>query len=367
MVALIDIFLNPQAPQDYESYYTNLLSTAGVLFGLAFTALLFVLQSGFSSFKYSRRMFLEVYASFGRSLLIGLAYLTVLPIASLHFGFHPNSYTILYLLFSSLYAKSLLDHARNNGYIKTLSTSAFVPASYGPVRQYFRYIWNLGPLAFIGISFLLASLLAYPMLISFHEKNTWTLSEKGLFYSSLLILFHSILRVTNFIPEYFNLSNLELDYSNRPTSDESDENPINYRTELHALETFLLSHGCEDLKSAKVFLDGKLQLYLDTERGNGDAWFTAIVNVHNPTNVLIRDQVCCYAVELLRLLKQSKVDINHFVISFQIAVRGECNSRNIFIRSTRAEMDEKLGGSASPVDIVSSLKTTLFDELYRNL
>jgi len=61
--------LNPPSIVDYSDYFKTLLTLSGVLLGLAFTALIFVIQSGFASFKFSRRMFLEQYVVFGRNLL----------------------------------------------------------------------------------------------------------------------------------------------------------------------------------------------------------------------------------------------------------------------------------------------------------
>jgi len=57
----LKVFFNPPEIQNYAEYFQTLLSITGVLFGLAFTALIFIIQNGFTSFKLSRRMFLEVY------------------------------------------------------------------------------------------------------------------------------------------------------------------------------------------------------------------------------------------------------------------------------------------------------------------
>ena len=81
----MDFILNPPTPIELDEFYKTLLSVSGVMFGIAFAAMLFVLQSGFTTFKFSRRMFLELYLHFGRQLLYSLAYLTAAPFIILYF------------------------------------------------------------------------------------------------------------------------------------------------------------------------------------------------------------------------------------------------------------------------------------------
>jgi len=360
----------PPAPPDYAAYYGDLLSTAGVLFGLAFAALLFVIQSGFASFQFSRRMFLEVYVKFGRSLLISLAYLTLLALAMLHFPFSPAVFSIVYYLFAVLYAKSVLDHYRQNGYIHTIFSKAFVPASYGPARQYFRYISNLGCATVVGLCMLLFALLVYPIIISIAKSGSWTITQKGFFYSSVLILCHAILRVAGFIPEFFKLSNQELDSAQEPSAARPDDDTsIDYPLERRALKQFLVDHGVAELDALQPtgFLDGELTLDLMVDREGSEAWFNANVSVANPTNVEIRDGVCQHAVRLFHLLAQSKVDINQFVISFHIRIAGEQKSRNMFFRTTRSELESVLQQKDNPVQAATSIDNSLFDEIFRNL
>lgn len=366
----MDTFLHPPTPADYNAYYGDLLSTAGMLFGLAFVALLFVIQNGFASFQFSRRMFLEVYVNFGRSLLISLAYLILLPLAMLHFPFYPAFFSVLYYLFAALYAKSVLDHYRQLGYMHTLFSKAFVPASYGPARQYFRYISNLGCAMVSGLCILLLALLVYPVIISVTDTGSWTITQKGFFYSSIFVLCHVILRVTNFIPEFFKLSNQELDCAEEPSSARpNDDTSIDYAVERDALRQFLLDHGVTELEPLEPtrFLDGELSLALLMDREAAETWFNANITVKNPTNVEIRDHVCQYAIRLFQLLAQSKVDINQFVISFHIRISGDKKSRKMFFRTTRSELEDVLPQKDDPVKAATSIDNILFDDLFRNL
>jgi hypothetical protein len=369
-VDFIKAILYPPAPPDYNAYYGDLLSTAGVLFGLAFAGLLFVIQSGFVSFKFSRRMFLEVYVHFGRGLLVSLAYLTVLPIAILHFPFYSRFFTFLYYIFAILYAKAVLDHYRQLGYIHTLMSTAFVPSSFGRVRKYFRYIWNLGRSAVFVLILILVVILGYPVIVSVAESGSWTITQKGFFYSSILILFHVALRITNFIPEFFKLSNQEFDSAHEPSTARPDDKvSIDYVVEKIALKTFLLDHGVSELdrQTPKTFLDGEISLDFLTDRDGGEAWFNARISVTNPTNVDVHDEVCQYAIRMFDLFAQSQVDINQFVISFHIKITGDRKPRNMFFRTTRAELETVLLHKADAVKAATSLDNILFDDLFRNL
>ncbi len=369
-VDFIKAAIHPPAPADFSAYYGDLLSTAGVLFGLAFAALLFVIQSGFASFKFSRRMFLEVYVHFGRGLLISLAYLTVLPFAMLHFPFYSRFFTFLYYLFAILYAKAVLDHFRQLGYIHTLMSTAFVPPSFGSVRRYFRYISNLGGTAVFGLSSVLLVLLGYPVIVSIADGGSWTITQKGFFYSSILVLSHVVLRITSFIPEFFKLSNQELDYAQEPSAAKPDDvTSIDYSVEKMALRQFLLDHGVRELdaQSPITFLDGELALVIQADREGAEAWFNADVTATNPTIVEVRDQVCQYAMRLFQLFADSQVDINQIVISFHIRIDGDTKSRNMFFRTTRSELETVLSNKADAVIAATSIDNILFDDLFRNL
>lgn len=364
--------LSPPGLADYTAYFKTLLSVSGVLFGLAFAGLLFVIQSGFASFKFSRRMFLEIYVHFGRSLLYSLAYLTLLPIVLLYFAEYRMLLSVGYYGFAAIYTKSLLDHYRQLGYVHTIFSSAFVPRSYGPVRRYFRYIRNLGCAPTVGLIVLWFISVAYPVLLSYAEGQALQLSTRAFFYSSIFILIHTVLRITNFIPEFFRLSNLELDYAEDPLSKRDsahEQAKIRYSTEKRVLRKFLADHGVKEIDPTyKIeFLDGELTLHFLDDREGAEAWFNVFIDVENPTNVEIRDAVCSYAVQLFKVLDDSKVDLNTFVLSFHVKIKGDKKHRNIFFRTNRSELSGVLEHAGDPVKATSLIENRLFDELFRDL
>jgi len=362
--------LNPPGINDYFDYFRTLLSISGVLLGLAFTALIFVIQSGFASFKFSRRMFLELYAVFGRNLLITLSYLTLASLGVLYLGTHNRFLSIGYYLFALIFIKSLLDYYKHRGYLHTLFSTKFVPGHYGKFRSYFRYIKNLG---FFSVLFLLIYLFvftAYPIVISFNETDTFFVTTKGYFYSTLILLTYSIIQIVNFIPEFFRLSNMELESriqtEEQATSREGTE--IDYVKEKSVLSDYLTDHGFGELSALEPsgFLDGTLYVGFLHHTSTPEAWFNIMIEVRNSSVFEIRDAVCDYAYKTFKLLHNSMVDINSFVLSFHIRIEGEPSSRNIFFRSTRSELDAILT-NRNRISAVMEIKNKLFDELFRGL
>ena len=254
----MDIFY-PSGIENYDEYFKVVLSIAGVLLGLAFAALLFVIQSGFTSFKYSRRMFLELYVHFGNGLLISLAYLTLMPLLVLYVSNHWWVINISYIVFSYSYSRSVLNHKSHVGYIHTINSDKFVPSGYGRIRKYFRYIRNLGVIHSLFLVTTLLVLLGYPLAVSIFEVNQVSLTEKGIFYSTLFVLVLSIIKITNFIPEFFKLSNQELESNSGALSDSGDPN-MDYKIEKEAFEKYAVAHGISEIDVFKKtkFLDGDL-------------------------------------------------------------------------------------------------------------
>ncbi|HGF7496847.1 TPA: hypothetical protein AB5A57_003477 [Vibrio cholerae] len=87
--------MEPALPSNIDSFYETLISVAGVLLGIGFAAILFILQSGFSSFKYTRVMLIELYLYYGKQILLILIYLTLIPLMALYL---PNEYKLISVL-----------------------------------------------------------------------------------------------------------------------------------------------------------------------------------------------------------------------------------------------------------------------------
>lgn len=366
----MDILLNPPGLADYAHYFQTLLGLAGTLFGLAFAALIFVMQSGFSSFKFTRRMFLEYYVLFGRNLLVTLAYLTIISLGALYLNSRILLSTIFYLSLL-VFVKTFLDYYKHVGYMHTLFSKKYIPKNYGAFRAYFRYIRNLG---FFRMLYLLLGIIVfwvYPILISWGGTNSFIIDSKGLYYSTLLLLVYSILRITNFIPQFFDLSNQEIE-SQITSEDNSvaEKSLVDYKKEKIALKEYLSAHGIVELdfSTPTSFLDGELTVNLLTD-DRPEAWFNVNVQVSDVDVFEVRTEVCNYAFKVFKLLHNSMVDVNSFVLSFHIKIDGDTKySRNIFFRSNRSELDKIFSRTADdPVTMIRQIENRLFDELFRDL
>ena len=365
-----DWLSNPPTIADYSDYFRTLLSVSGTLLGLVFTALVLVIENGFSSFKYSRRMFLELYARFGKHLLVTLAYLTVTPLIAVYFSDVRSLLNIVYYVFVLLFIRSILDYQSHRGYIYTLNSAKFVPRNYGNFRRYFRYITNLGLINLVVLFVYIFVFTVYPVLISPQQGGIPEISKQGLFYSTLLLLIYSILQIAYFIPEYFKLSNSELEYAKKTNEGVSigDEADIDYIKEKQALKMFLIDHGMRELgRIEKVkFLDGSIDTEL-IENKSDEAWFNIYVEMGRTDVFIIRKRVLEYGYDVLKLLNNSMVDLNSFALSIHIKLPGESASRNMFIRVSRAELKDVLSTSVNAEQAVRKIKNKLFDELFRDL
>lgn len=357
---------------NYDEYFRILLNVSGVLLGLTFAALIFVMQSGFASFRFSRRMFLEFYVRFGRNLMVTLAYLVVMSLGSLFAFSHQRVLALTFYLFMLMFVKTLLDYYAHMGYIQTLFLNRFVPASYGPVRTYFRFLKNLGFWRLLPLLVNLALLVVWPVSLSLMWDGPWAIGQKSLFYSTLLLLLFAVLRITQFVPTYFSIANMQLDLQreSEDNATEQAESPVDFRAEKQALLEFLGSRDVPEAAPAAppaLFLQGtiKPQLLVDDKR---EAWFNVMVSTSSGDVKAIRDAILAYGYRFFGVLRKSMVDINSFVLSFHIELEGDSMfQRNIFFRTNRGELADISDSEADPISSMKRIENKLFDELFRDL
>ncbi|HHQ4940255.1 TPA: hypothetical protein ACSP74_003570 [Aeromonas veronii] len=363
----MDILLDPALPKNIVSFYEMLVSVAGVLLGIGFAAMLFILQSGFASFKFSRRIFVMLYLHFGKQMLLSLAYLTIMPFLVLYLSESKQLTSFFQLIFCTFFLVSSLDYAKEEGYILTLHSHKFVPAHYGNVRSYFRYISNRGiirnsvhllPPFFVAL---------YPYLLSSKPSFTLELTDVAMFYSCLLVLVYTLFKLIMFIPEFFKFTDMELksEHDQNDSTKQSEEQQLKNTKELQHLKDYLLNHGVSELdpKYPRVFIDGKLTASLFPSN-NGIAHFNFYININNTTPVDLREGIASYGYKFANRLSQSKSDITTFVMSFHVTIAND-KQRNLFFRFTMNDFEEvKLKNNNNPMCIYK-LKSVLIDELFR--
>lgn len=362
----MDVILNPPLPIATEEFYKTLLSVSGVLFGIAFAAMLFVLQSGFSSFKFSRRMFLELYLHFGRQVLYSLAYITAAPFLVLFFPNSSVAVSWLYGLYFVFFLNATLDYAKEEGYILTIHSKKYVPRHYGRRRKYFRYIANRGILKNTLFLLPVIFLIMYPYVVSLINTGVLYLTKAAVFYSCLLPLLYTLYKITKFIPEFFIYTGMEMSARSRDPSEKcSEEEKQQNLVEKRALMKHLINHGLSELNpiTPRKFIDGEISVFFLDQKDNDEAWFNINVEISNVTPNQVKSNVLSYAHALARKLHESRVSINTFVLSFHIKIRKQ-PPRNMFFRMSRSELEEVfLPGRDQPEDM-AGLKNVLFNELF---
>ncbi|MCR9489453.1 hypothetical protein NB476_04905 [Vibrio sp. RM-44-3] len=361
----MESLLEPTLPVNIQSFYAMLVSVAGVLLGIGFAAMLFILQSGFTSFKYSRRMYVLLYLYFGKQVLLSLAYLTLLPFLVLYLPDSNQVTAFVQFVFCVFFLVNTLDYAREDGYIITLNSHKFVPRQYGPIRRYFRYISNRGALrnaVHLVPPFFVA---LYPYILSSKNGLTLELSEVAMFYSCLLVLCYTLFKLTMFIPEFFSFTDTELKLTHKLDSDEPKEDDRSYETERSHLKEYLVNHGYYELNpmTPSSFLDGELKIYLFPSKGNL-AHFNIYVEINNTTPEQLKEEVAKYGYSFAKVLMNSKSDITQFVLSFHVTISGD-KQRNLFFRFDASDIHTLTEQPENGHMAMFNLKNVCIDELFR--
>jgi hypothetical protein len=272
------------------------------------------------------------------------------------------------LIYFIFFLNATLDYAKEDGYIITLHSKKFVPRHYGRIRSYFRYINNRGLFKNVIFLFPVIGFLVYPFLLSVYNSQSLSLTEIAAFYSCIMPLFYTLFKVTKFIPEFFYYTNLELaSDSNINDSELSEEEKHKIKTENKVLREHLVNHELNELdrKIPFPFIDGELYVcFLDTKESR-EAWFNIFVEINNSTPEIIKNEIFKYAHRFCKLLCESKVETNTFVLSFHIRVATQL-SRNMFFRITRGELEKMFHGGRNDPQDMGGLKNILFDELFRS-
>lgn len=344
-----------------------LVSVAGVLLGIAFAAMLFILQSGFSSFKYSRRMFVLLYLYFGKQILFSLAYLTAMPFLIIYLPESIKIISLFQLLFCYVFIRATLDYAKEEGYITTLHSNKFVPASYGKFRSYFRYIKNRGAIRNIITLTPPFFVVMYPYFLSFDNGFSLNLHETSMFYSCLLVLVYTLFRLTMFIPDFFSFTDVELKSANRLNAERepSEDEKLKNEKEIEHLSTYLINRGIYELNhfQSRTFMDGELSAAL-IPSNNGIAHFNFFIKVNNTTPDELKEKIAHYGYKFADLLVSSKCDITQFVMSFHVTIFGD-KQRNLFFRFDHNEFGSlKLKYNSDPMCIYH-LQNICLNELFR--
>ncbi len=353
---------------DYSEYFPNLLGLVVTLLGLLIAASTFILQNGFTSFKFNRNMFLKHYSNLSKLLFYGFGYMIYISLTQMYFPNYSKILLIIHLVFSLIFLKSILDLYSHKGYIKTLFSNRFNPYR-SKFRKYFRYIRNNGLIPNLVLLIAIFLIVVYPIWIAKIETGCYWLTEKAVFLSTVSLFIYSVYYLVSIIPEFYGYSIQELEtiVESENDNDNKSEIDFDYKRELDTLKVALVKNNYQELNplTPKSFLDG--ELISNLRMGNyPEAFFIINITVQDSDVFEIRNAVEEYAYDLYKGIASIPIDINSFALSIFVKVNGD-KDRHLFMRLKRTELRDLLSTKFTANDFITGIENKLFDELYRDI
>ncbi|MGO4921631.1 hypothetical protein [Maribacter spongiicola] len=324
---MIEIF---KELSDYSKYFENQLNLSGTILGLLIATSTFILQSGFTSFKYSRSMFLKYYVEQSKFIFLSLAYNIIFSLIILYLNL--NSYTLflIHLIFALTFTKYFLDFYSHKGYIMTIHSKKYNPHNT-PILKYFRYVTNLGFIPNILIYGTIYLVFFYPL----HFNAPFQLNEIQVYMTTVSCFAFSILVVIRIIPQFFEFS--EQEYKSKTKNEVIDNLDVDVSKENKILEDILIKNGRTELKENIKTKDFEnLNAYMADNKK--EAFFVINIEFKNKTVYEIVESLQEYSFDFYNELSDISVDVNSFVLSYFIKVDNDKN-RSYFLRTTRIEID----------------------------
>jgi hypothetical protein len=343
---------------DYNKYFENQLNLSGTILGLLIATSTFILQSGFTSFKYSRSMFLKYYVEQSKFIFLSLAYNIIFSLIILYLNF--NSYTLffIHLIFALTFTKYFLDFYSHKGYIETIHTNKYNPHKK-PILKYFRYIRNLGFIPNILIYGTIYFVFFYPL----HFNYPFQLNEVQIYMTTVSCFAFNILVVIRIIPRFFEFS--EQEYQSETKNEEIDNLETVISEENRILKDILIKNGRIELQeNRKIKNFESLTIYMPENKN--EAFFVINIEFKNKNIFEIVESLQEYSFEFYKELSSISVDINSFVLSYFIKIDNDKN-RNYFLRAKRTEIDNLKTKHFTAKEFIENLENKLIDELFRNL
>ena len=356
---------------DYKEFHETMLNVAGVMLGLAFSALLFILSGGFKDFPTMRRTFLRLYASLGGNLLASLGMITAVAFAALYFPQTPVLQTLAVYSGLLIWSKTLLDYNRQLGYIRTLFSTKFVPRRYGPFQAYFRYIRNLGIFRNSILLVQLGIFAVYPLAANRIETGSYGVTSQCVYLLVGLHFGYALLRIIGFVPQFFMLTeteHLQADGIDDLNGDKpGSKSGTDYRKECELLRKHLLDHGFSELgHQGAEFLEGIIRLNLLPGDDRKDAWFNVHLDIPHQRPQIIRDACLSYAQRLFVEFCRSGCDVEEVVASFHFEIDGESQRDAIFLRTNRTELEKLLPPYETDPGALLRVKSKLVQGIYKS-
>lgn len=353
---MIDIF---KELTDYNKYFESQLALSSTILGLIIATSTFILQSGFTSFQFSRSMFIKYYVHQSKFVFLSLAYNILFSLIVLYLSVNSSTLFCLHLILALIFSKYFLDFYSHKGYILTLHSSKYNPYKKGILR-YFRYIHNLGLLQNIIIYATLYIIFFYPL----HFNNAFSLNNHQVFMTTVSCLAFTTIVVIRIIPQFFTFS--EQEYKSKTTNEVTDNIEVDLSKENEILRDTLIKNGRVELQK-QIETEYFDSLFVNMTNNKKEAFFVINIEASDKNVYEIVDAIDIYSYEFLIDLSNIHTDTNNFVLSYFIKVENDNKTRSYFIRTSRNEIDQLKRKNFKPKDFIYHLSNKLIDELFRNL
>lgn len=353
---MIEIF---KQLSDYSKYFENQLNLSGTILGLIVATSTFILQSGFTSFQYSRSMFIKYYVHQSRFVFLSLAYNIIFSLIVLYLNFNQNILFLIHILFALVFTKYLLDFYSHKGYITTINSTKFNPYK-NPISIYFRYITNLGLLNAVLIGGTIYFIFLYPL----HFNYPFKLNEYQIYMTTVSCLAFTILIVIRIIPQFFTFS--EQEYKSKTKNEVIDNLEADVSKENKILKDVLIKNGRKELEE-RITTANFHSLKANMSDNKTEAFFVIDIEIKNLDVSSIVRSIQEYTYTFFIELSTIHVDVNNFVLSYFIKIDNEKKSRNYFIRASRNEIENFKTKHFNPQEFIENLPNKVIDELFRNL
>lgn len=353
---MIDIF---KALKDYDKYFEGQLALSGTILGLIVATSTFILQSGFTSFQYSRSMFIKYYVHQSKFIFLTLAYNIIFSLIVLYTNFNSFFLFIAHTLFALIFAKYYLDFYSHKGYILTIHSNKYNPYKSG-LLKYIRYINNLGLVPNILVYGTIYFVFFYPL----HFNSPFNLNMHQIYMTTVSCLAFSIIVIIRIIPQFFDFS--EQEYKSKTKNELIDNIDVDVTKENEIIKDVLIKNGRKEFhEPIKTKYFDSISVYMPNNKK--EAFFVIDIKLSNKNIYEIIESIEKYSYDFLIELSNIHVDVNNFVLSYFIKIDQETKSRNYFIRASRNEIESLKAKFVGQKQFIENLPTKVIDELFRNM
>lgn len=353
---MIDIF---KSLENYSHYFESQLTLSGTILGLIVATSTFIIQSGFTSFQFSRSMFIKYYVHQSKFIFLCLDYNIILSIVILYFNFNPSFLFFIHLIFAFLFSKYFLDFYSHKGYILTINSTKYNPYKTG-LLKYFRYIKNLGLIQNLIAYGTIYFIFFYPL----HFNSPFKLNEYQIYMTTVSCLIFCVIVIIRIIPQFFVFS--EQEYKSKMKNELIDNLDIDVTKENEILKNLLIKNGRSEFIELKRTNDfDSLSIYLSNNKK--EAFFIVEVEFSEKNIYEIVNAIEKYSFDFFQEVSDIHVDVNNFVLSYFIKINNDTKTRNYFIRASRNEIDELKEKNFEAKRFIERLPNKVIDELFRSI